>query len=40
MKVSLYEQFVRTGATRRDVLKGAASVQPRSRLRRPARSAR
>ena len=26
MKVSLYEQLVRAGATRRDVLKGAASM--------------
>ena len=26
MKVSIYEQLVRAGATRRDLLKGAASV--------------
>ena len=26
MKVGLYEQLVRAGATRRDVLKGAASM--------------
>ncbi|TIU23122.1 MAG: twin-arginine translocation signal domain-containing protein, partial [Mesorhizobium sp.] len=26
MKVSLYNQFMRAGATRRDVLKGAASM--------------
>ena len=39
MKVSLYEQLVRAGATRRDMLKGAASMAALAAAR-PARLAR